>query len=155
MKTKYILLSALSAIVFCACDGYLDAEYNGGSQSQKQIARTVEAVPVRINSSVSGMYAKLGEPYGYFGSSQGRADDGGYPAICLSLDLNSGDMTNPVSGYDWFSPASEYSDRTCFSARFSIHAAFPAFPVSRKSHPKEPIPAVQSAARLLFRDALL
>lgn len=112
MKTKYILLSALSAIVFCACDGYLDAEYNGGSQSQKQIARTVEAVPVRINSSVSGMYAKLSEPYGYFGSSQGRADDGGYPAICLSLDLNSGDMTNPVSGYDWFSVASEYSDRT-------------------------------------------
>jgi hypothetical protein len=98
--------------VFCACDNYLTAEYQGSSQSSTQVATTIDAVPSRINSAVSGMYAKLGEPYGYFGSSSERADDGGYPAICLSNDLNSGDMTNPVSGYDWFSVAQEFSDRT-------------------------------------------
>ena len=112
MKTKYLVLSALSAIVFCACDNYLTTEYNGGSQSSTQVATTVDAVPDRINSAVSGMYAKLGTPYGYFGTSSGRADDAAYPAICLSLDLNSGDMTNPESGYDWFSVAQEFSDRT-------------------------------------------
>lgn len=111
MKTKYILLSALSAIVFCACDNYLTAEYQGSSQSSDQIAEAVNAVPERINSAVTGMYAKLGTPYAYFGSSN-RADDGGYFSICLSNDLNSGDMINPVSGYDWFSVALEYSDRT-------------------------------------------
>lgn len=113
MKTKYLVLSALSAIVFCACDNYLTTEYNGGSQSSTQVATTVDAIPDRINSAVSGMYAKLGTPYGYFGTSpQARADDAAYPAICLSLDLNSGDMTNPESGYDWFSVAQEFSDRT-------------------------------------------
>jgi len=112
MKTKYLVLSALSAIVFCACDNYLTTEYNGGSQSSTQVATAVDAIPDRINSAVSGMYAKLGTPYGYFGTSQGRADDAAYPAICLSLDLNSGDMTNPESGYDWFSTAQEFSDRT-------------------------------------------
>ena len=111
MKTKYLLVSALSAIVFCACDNYLTTEYKGGSQSSTQVGETVDAIPTRINSAVSGMYAKLGEPYGYFGSSN-RADDGGFPSICLSLDLNSGDMTNPVSGYDWFTVAQEFSDRT-------------------------------------------
>lgn len=112
MKTKYLVLSALSAIVFCACDNYLTTEYNGGSQSSTQVATTVDAIPDRINSAVSGMYAKLGTPYGYFGTSSNRADDAAYPAICLSLDLNSGDMTNPESGYDWFSVAQEFSDRT-------------------------------------------
>lgn len=112
MKTKYLVLSALSAIVFCACDNYLTTEYNGGSQSSTQVATAVDAIPDRINSAVSGMYAKLGTPYGYFGTSQNRADDAAYPAICLSLDLNSGDMTNPESGYDWFSVAQEFSDRT-------------------------------------------
>ncbi len=112
MKTKYILLSALSAIVFCACDNFLTAEYKGGTQSGDQVNQTVDAIPERINSAVSGMYAKLGAPYGYFGASQERADDGGFPAICLSCDLNSGDMTNPASGYDWFSVAQDYRDRT-------------------------------------------
>ena len=112
MKAKYLVLSVVSAIALCACENYLDAEYLGGSQSGKQVNQTVEAVPTRINSSVTGMYAKLGTPYAYFGSSQGRADDIAYPAICLSLDINSGDMTNIVSGYDWFSVAHEYSDRT-------------------------------------------
>jgi len=110
MKTKNILLSALVAVVFCSCEDPFGAEYNGGSQSGTQVSKTVDAIPNRINSAVSGMYAKLGKPDGYFNS--GRDDDMGYPAICLSLDLNSGDMTNPVSGYDWFSVALEYSDRT-------------------------------------------
>lgn len=112
MKTKYLVLSALSAIVFCACDNYLTTEYKGGSQSTTQVGEAVDAIPDRINSAVSGMYAKLGTPYGYFGTSSNRADDAAYPAICLSLDLNSGDMTNPESGYDWFSVAQEFSDRT-------------------------------------------
>lgn len=112
MKTKYILLSAMTAIALCACENYLDAEYNGGTQSGSQINTTVEANPDRINSAVTGMYAKLGTPYAYFGTSSNRADDAAFPAICLSLDLNSGDMTNPQSDYDWFSVAHEFSDRT-------------------------------------------
>ena len=112
MKTKYILLSVISALTLSSCEDYLTSEYQGGTQSGSQINTTVGAIPSRINSAVSGMYAKLGTPEGYFGSSAGRDDDFGFPAICLSLDINSGDMTNIVSGYDWFSVAHEFSDRT-------------------------------------------
>ena len=110
MKTKYILMSVLCAIALTSCKDYLTEEYKGGTQSGTQINATVDAIPARINSAVSGMYAKLGTPDGYFGT--GRADDMGFPAIALSLDLNSGDMVNIESGYDWFSVAQEYSDRT-------------------------------------------
>ena len=111
MKTKYILLSALSAIVFCACDNFLTTEYQGDVQSGDQIAATTNAIPERINAAVSGMYSILGEPWGYFNSSS-RHDDAAFPAICLSNDLNSGDVMTIVSDYDWFSTALEYSDRT-------------------------------------------
>ena len=112
MKTKYILMSVMCAVALTSCKDYLTEEYKGGSQSGTQIGQAVDAVPERINSAVSGMYAKLGSPYAYFGTSSNRADDAAFPAICMSLDLNSGDMTTIVSGYDWFSVASEYSDRT-------------------------------------------
>lgn len=112
MKTKYILFTALAALALASCEDYLTEQYQGGSQSGTQIADATNAIPERINSAVSGMYAKLGTPYAYYGSAQGRADDMGYPSITLSLDLNSGDMVNPVSDYDWFSVALEFSDRT-------------------------------------------
>lgn len=112
MKTKYILMSVLCAIALTSCKDYLTEKYQGGTQSGTQISEAVNAIPARINSAVTGMYDKLGTPYAYYGSSNNRADDAAFPAICLSLDLNSGDMTTIVSGYDWFSVASEYSDRT-------------------------------------------
>ena len=110
MKTKYILFGALAALALTSCDDYLTKEYQGGSQSGSQVNQTVDAVPDRINSAVSGMYAKLGTPHAYYNNT--RADDLGYTSLTLSLDLNSGDMVNPESGYDWFSVALEYSDRT-------------------------------------------
>ncbi len=112
MKTKYIAILSIALLSLAACDDFLDTEYQGGSQSGSQIEETVGAVPERVKAAVSGMYTILSEPFGYFGISSERADDGGYPAICLNNDLNSGDMTNIVSGYDWFTPAHEFTDRT-------------------------------------------
>ena len=111
MKTKNIItLGACATFLFSACQD-LDVHYMGGSVDEEQMTEAVEAIPTRINSSVSGMYAILNTPYGYFGTSSGRADDFGYPAVSLGQDMNSGDMVNIVSGYDWFSVALEYSDR--------------------------------------------
>ena len=112
MKTKYLIISVMSALVLVSCKDYLDAEYKGGTQSNSQVQATVGAIPTRINAAVSGMYSKLGKPYTYFGTASSRDDDLGYTTITLSLDLNSGDMVNPVSDYDWFSVALEFSDRT-------------------------------------------
>lgn len=112
---KYSIILAIAvfpALSFNSCTD-LDTHFEGGTLDDEQVTEAVEAIPERINSSVSGMYAILGQPDGYFkrGNSY-RADDFGYPCIALGQDLNSGDMTNIVSGYDWFSVALEWSDRT-------------------------------------------
>jgi hypothetical protein len=59
------------------------------------------------------MYAILGEPDGYFQrGSSGYANDFGYPAMAMMQDMNSGDMINIESNYDWFTASYEWSDRT-------------------------------------------
>ena len=109
MKIKNIIvLGALTAFLFSGCQD-LDLHYQGGTLDEEQVTAAVEAIPDRVNSSISGMYAVLKQPDGFFGS--GRADDFGYPAVSMGQDLNSGDMVNIVSGYDWFSVALEWSDR--------------------------------------------
>jgi hypothetical protein len=90
----------------------IERHYEGRTVDNEQVEEAVEALPERINAAVSGMYALLGKPYGFFGTSSSRADDFGYPCAALGQDMNSGDMVNIVSDYDWFSPALEWSDRT-------------------------------------------
>ena len=108
---KYITLTiaVCSLALFYSCHD-LDLHYEGGTLDDEQIFDVMTINPDRINSSVNGMYALLGRPDGFFGA--GRADDFGYPTMALSQDLNSGDMTNIVSGYDWFSVSLEWTDRT-------------------------------------------
>ena len=108
-KYQYIAI-ALGAVLFASCEDMLTTHYEGGTQDDDYIQATVEANPERVNSAVSGMYQVIKQPLGYFGSSN-RADDCGYVACALGQDLNSADMTNIVSGYDWFSVAQEWSDR--------------------------------------------
>ena len=114
MKTvkKYpamLVTAACAALLLSACQN-LDLHYEGGLLDDDQVKETVEAIPDRVNSAVNGMYVILGESNGYFGS--GRHDDFGYPAMAMGQDMNSSDMVNIVSGYDWISVALEWSDRT-------------------------------------------
>ncbi len=110
--SKIISTAVFAVFSFSSCQE-LDLHYEGGTLDDEQITDAVSAIPERINSSVNGMYAILGQPDGFFkrGSSY-RADDFGYPCIALGQDLNGGDMVNVVSDYDWFSVALEWSDRT-------------------------------------------
>jgi starch-binding outer membrane protein, SusD/RagB family len=114
MKLKFLAKSIL--IVFALFAAYscneLDLHYEGGTMDNDQLSETVAAIPKRADAAVNGMYALLGTPYVYFGEASGRADDMGYTSVCLGQDLNSGDMTNIVSGYDWFTVALEFTDRT-------------------------------------------
>ena len=68
-------------------------------------------IPERLAADIVGMYASNLVQYPVFGSSR-RGDDFGYPAVCLSNDLNGPDMVGPNSGYNWFTTCSEYSDRS-------------------------------------------
>jgi len=103
------IIAICSTSLFFSCID-LDRHYEGGTFDDEQIFQVIEINPERINATVNGMYAVLGKPNGFYGS--GRADDFGYPTMALSQDLNSGDMTNIVSGYDWFSVSLEWTDRS-------------------------------------------
>nr|WP_320000358.1 RagB/SusD family nutrient uptake outer membrane protein [uncultured Draconibacterium sp.] len=112
---KIFTTTVVAIALFSSCDDdYLERQYEGGTLDDEQVQETVEALPARINSSISGMYSLLGKPDGFYdrGVDSYRADDMGYSGMALSQDLNSGIMTNAVSGYDWFSTSLEYSDRT-------------------------------------------
>lgn len=111
MKTnKILVLGTLAAFLFSGCQD-LDLHYLGSTLDEEQVVSAVEAIPERVNSSISGMYALLGRPYVYFGTSSGRADDFGYPSVALGQDMNSADMPAIESDYDWFSPAISWEDR--------------------------------------------
>jgi len=114
---KYILkaiVGILAIALFSSCEeDFLNKQYEGGVLDDEQILESVEAIPQRISSSISGMYSLLGKPDGFYDlGSDYRADDFGYPCVALSQDLNSGNMVNIVSNYDWFSTALEYTDRS-------------------------------------------
>ena len=112
---KYIIMSfGLAALAGCV--DIDDQNPEGSVITDGQKNQTVEAVPERVKADIAGMYTMMGKMGTYFGEdangTQPRDDDGGYPAVCLSNDLNGPDMVSDNSGYNWFSVASEYTDRT-------------------------------------------
>ena len=107
-KTGLIL--AGFALLYSCSD--LDTLPEGGIITAEQNQNIIEAVPERMSAQVSGMFAVIGNQYCVYGSAQGRHDDFGYPAVCLSQDLNGPDMTCVDDGYNWFTVSSDYTDRT-------------------------------------------
>jgi len=99
-------VSIFSMFALNSCNN-LDLHYEGGTQDLEQIIQAN-----RVDAALNGMYAWMSTPLSFFGVASNRADDIGYPGLCLSEDLNSGDMVNIVTTYDWFTVALEYSDRT-------------------------------------------
>ncbi|MCB8964482.1 MAG: RagB/SusD family nutrient uptake outer membrane protein [Bacteroidales bacterium] len=90
----------------------LDTYPEGESILQDQKEDIAKASPDRIAADLSGMFAYLGKQYCVFGSGRSRDDDFGYPAVCLSQDMNGPDVFSPDAGYNWFSTCSEYDDRS-------------------------------------------
>lgn len=110
INNKYFL--GLTLLILGTSCTELDLHYEGGEMDEEQLTETTSTIPKRADAAIAGMYSILGKPYVYFGEDSERADDMGYVSVCMGQDLNSGDMTNIVSGYDWFSVALELSDRT-------------------------------------------
>lgn len=107
---KISLLTLGAALTFTACDGMDDMVYEGGSLTTEQMNETVAAVSERVDATFSGMYNMMGEASSVFTSSS-RADDFGFIMAAISLSLEGGDAFGADNGYNWFSTASELSDR--------------------------------------------
>lgn len=110
------MMSFVLATTFAGCSDIDDQNPAGFVITDEQKSQTVEAIPERVKADLAGMYTMMGKMGTYFGEdasgTQPRDDDGGYPSVCLSNDLNGPDMVSENSGYNWFSVASEYTDRT-------------------------------------------
>lgn len=105
----WILVPGMVLVTSCTD---LDTRPEGDISTSDQKQEIAEAIPERMAADISGMYFSIGKQFCIYGDgADARDDDFGYPASCLSLDLNGADMVSDASGYNWFSVASEYSDR--------------------------------------------
>ena len=89
----------------------LDTIPEGGTFTTEQKQEVVEMIPERLQADVTGMFSSIAAAYKNVFTSA-RDDDFGYPAVCLSQDLNGPDMVASNSDYNWFSTCSEFSDRS-------------------------------------------
>jgi hypothetical protein len=113
MKTnKRLLLFLMGAFIlnFFSCTD-LDTFPESGIFTSDQKQQIAEAIPERLAADITGMYSLMGQQEVVYPGSA-RADDFGYPSICISWDANGPDMVTDESNYNWYSTCSAYEDRT-------------------------------------------
>lgn len=112
MKLHNLPLLLLGAAVTAASCSDIDNQvFEGSTQTAEQRKEVVDAVPSMSKAAFTGMFTIMGQPRSIFPNSN-RADDFGFPAALLSLDLEGADMSGQDNDYNWFSTASELSTRT-------------------------------------------
>ena len=109
MANKYLVLVLGGSLIASCAD--LDTIPEGGTFTNEQKQQVVEMMPERLQADVTGMFSQISASYKVIFTSA-RDDDFGYPAVCLSQDLNGPDMVSTNSDYNWFSTCSEFSDRS-------------------------------------------
>lgn len=115
-RKNKILAFAAGTLVLGACsmDEILP---QGGTQTEEQVKETVNAIPDRVQADVFGIYSSLSAQFVVLSSD--FDNDFGYPAQCIAQDLNGPDMVADNTGYNWFTPSCDYSDR---NANYAVPA---------------------------------
>ena len=113
MKLYKISLLAIGAALFTAACSDMDEQlYEGGALTTEQVTETMAAVPSRVDATFSGMYTMMANGgAGRVFTNSSRADDFGFVMSAISLSLEGGDAFGSDNGYNWFSVASELSNR--------------------------------------------
>ena len=110
MKLHKLAIWTLAALTLAgSCDDIDNQEPAGGNLTADQSKETNDEIPSRTAAAFAGMFSYLGAPDGVLKAD--RADDFGFIMAALSLDLEGADMTSSNNGYNWFSTASELSNR--------------------------------------------
>lgn len=105
MANKYLVLILGGSLIASCAD--LDTIPEGGTFTNEQKQQVVEMMPERLQADVTGMFSQISASYKVIFTSA-RDDDFGYPAVCLSQDLNGPDMVSTNSDYNWFSTCSDF-----------------------------------------------
>lgn len=94
MKLDKISLLLLGALTLASCSD-IDEQYpEGGNLLADQKQESQDAVPSRMDATLSGMYTMMGAPYAVYGSRSARDDDFGFISAAISLDLEGADATS-------------------------------------------------------------
>ena len=107
---KISLLTLGVALLSTGCSDMDEQLYEGGSLTTDQLTEVNSTVPSRVDASFSGMFNMMAAANSVFPNSS-RADDFGFIMSAISLSLEGGDAFGADNGYNWFSTASEFSDR--------------------------------------------
>lgn len=107
---KISILAIAATMAFTSCSDMDEMLPEGGTLTEDQVKETNNAIPERVSADLAGLYTSMCSKYTGLPNS-GRDDDFGFPTEAISNDLNGADMICDNNGYNWFSPASDYSDR--------------------------------------------
>ncbi len=105
-----LTLLALGSLAFTACSDIDEMVPEGGTVTEEQLEQTTAALPERMNADLAGAYTYMGETAAALGSTSYH-NDYGIPALATCMDANASDMVGDNSGYNWFTPAFDYTDR--------------------------------------------
>lgn len=109
LNKKFIL--AVGCLALTACSDMDDMTPDGGSMTEAQLETTTTAIPKRANADLTGIYTYAGEMGAALNSASIHCDYG-YPSLCTAMDANASDFVGDNSGYNWFTPAFDYTDRS-------------------------------------------
>ncbi len=107
VKNAWIYVAGLA--ILASCTDILDTYPEGGTFTEDQKREVVGMIPGRLSADINGLYSIFPRTNS-LGSD--RADDFGYPMVAHSIDCNGADIHGPDDGYNWFTVAMDYSDRT-------------------------------------------
>ena len=110
MKTTYKFLPAVAALAFLGSCNDLDTEPMGGTITSDQKEQVVANNPSMAEASVNALPFMTKQIANATHNDKNQADFG-WASSMLSLDSRTADMPAPNSGYNWFSPSLDYSDK--------------------------------------------
>lgn len=109
LNKKFIL--AVGCLALTACSDMDDMTPDSGSMTEAQLEMTTTAIPKRANADLTGIYTYAGEMAAALNTASFHCDYG-YPSLCTVMDANASDFVGDNSGYNWFTPAFDYTDRS-------------------------------------------
>lgn len=116
MKTiNKILFVLITSCFLFSCVDLLDTLPEGGTLTEDQKKKAVEANPQLLAADIAAMNANMIARGGILGSDY--HNDFGFAAACLYMDSNGADMTCANTDYNWFAPNADYTDRVYTSTR--------------------------------------
>lgn len=110
-RTNQYCITALSVLLLASCSAMDEMVPEGSTTTSQQVQDATSVIPDRSETDVAGIYSYAGQAFATLGASQGAHNDFGYPSVCIAQDSNGPDMVCSNSGYNWFSPSYDYSDR--------------------------------------------